>query len=235
MLIFVISISITLLGIAAFQQILLPLLARYALGDNPAAFLWLVNQFYVRFFHHIQAQGTETIPRVVFPGKLIVVCKHQSPIDPLLVQSQCRFKIRWLMAKEYMIPSLNFIWKSAEIIPVARDGQDSAGLRVALRHLKEGGVIGIFPEGGIKQPREAIHPFAEGVGAMIAHSKAPVLLATVDGTPQNDEMDTAMFERSHSTVRFIELIQFPEDVTKNEITEGLRRRLAEATGWPLVE
>ncbi len=58
------------------------------------------------------------------------------------------------MAKEYMIPSLNFIWKSAEIIPVARDGQDSAGLRVALRHLKEGGVIGIFPEGGIKQPRE---------------------------------------------------------------------------------
>ena len=139
------------------------------------------------------------------------------------------------MAKEYMIPSLNFIWKSAEIIPVARDGQDSAGLRVALRHLKEGGVIGIFPEGGIKQPREAIHPFAEGVGAMIAHSKAPVLLATVDGTPQNDEMDTAMFERSHSTVRFIELIQFPEDVTKNEITEGLRRRLAEATGWPLVE
>jgi len=235
MLIFVISITITLLGIAAIQQILLPLLARYAMGDVPSALLWLFNQFYVRFFHRAQAFGRETIPRFVFPGKLIVVCKHQSPIDPLLVQSQCKFKIRWLMAQEYMIPTLDYVWKSAEIIPVVRDGQDSAGLRLALRHLKNDGVIGIFPEGGIKQPREAIHPFAEGIGAMIAHSKAPVLLATVDGTPMNDEMADAMFERSHSSVRFIELIHFPEDATKNEITEGLRQRLAEATGWPLVE
>ena len=235
MYIFIISITITLLGIAAIQQILLPLLARYAMGDVPSSLLWLFNQFYVRFFHHVQAFGKDTIPRVVFPGKLIVVCKHQSPIDPLLVQSQCKFKIRWLMAREYMIPSLNLVWKYGEIIPVARDGQDSAGLRSALRHLRNDGVIGIFPEGGIKQPREAIHPFAEGVGAMIAHSKAPVLLATVDGTPMNDEMDDAMFERSHSKVRFIELIHFPEDATKSEITKGLRERLSKATGWPLVE
>ena len=28
-----------------------------------------------------------------------------------------------------MIPSLDLVWKYGEIIPVARDGQDSAGLR----------------------------------------------------------------------------------------------------------
>jgi len=235
MYIFAISITVTLLGIAVIQQILAPLLAKHIMGDGTTALIWLLNQLYVRFFHHLQAFGIEKIPKVVFPGKLIVVCKHQSPIDPLLVQSQCRFKIRWLMAQEFMVPSLNFVWKQAEIIPVARDGQDSAGLRSALKHLKNHGVIGIFPEGGIKQPREAIHPFADGVGAMIAHTKAPVLLATVDGTPMNDEMVDAMFEKSHSTVRFIELIQFPESATKTEITQGLRNKLAKATGWPLVE
>jgi 1-acyl-sn-glycerol-3-phosphate acyltransferase len=235
MFIFTVSIVVTLLIIALLQQIVLPRLASYAMGDVPTALLWVLNKIYVRFFHHVRALGTEIVPKTIFPSKLIVVCKHQSPIDPLLVQSQCHFKIRWLMAKEYMVPSLQYVWKQAEIIPVARDGQDSAGLRVALRHLKQNGVIGIFPEGGIKQPREAIHPFADGVGAMISRTKAPVLLATVDGTPQNDEMDGAMFERSHSTIRFIELIHFPEDATKNEITEGLRQRLAEATGWPLVE
>jgi 1-acyl-sn-glycerol-3-phosphate acyltransferase len=104
-----------------------------------------------------------------------------------------------------------------------------------LRHLKDNGVIGIFPEGGIKQPREAIHPFEVGIGAMIAHSKAPVLLVTVDDTPMVDEMEGALLERSHSTVRFIELIRFPEEATKNEITKDLRDRLAQATGWPLVE
>ncbi len=235
MLIFAISISITCLGITFVQHILAPLLARIAMGDGPSALLWLFNKCYVRIIHHVQAFGTDCIPTSVFPGKLIVVCKHQSPIDPLLVQSQCHFKIRWLMAKEFMAPSLDFIWEYGQIIPIARDGKDSSGLRVALRHLKDNGVIGIFPEGGIKQPREAIHPFEVGIGAMIAHSKAPVLLVTVDDTPMVDEMEGALLERSHSTVRFIELIRFPEEATKNEITKDLRDRLAQATGWPLVE
>ena len=204
------------------------------MGDSPTALIWLLNKIYVRVIHHVQASGTATIPRTSHPGKLIVVCKHQSPIDPLLVQSQCRFKIRWLMAREYMSPELDFIWKYSQVIPVARDGKDSVALRTALRCLRDDGVIGIFPEGGIHNPRNAIHPFAEGIGAMIAISKAKVLLVTVDGTPQNDEMEDAIFERSRSTVAFLDLIQYPESSTKSEITNDLRRRLSEATGWTLV-
>ena len=235
MFIFAVSIIIICLAIAFVQQIFAPLLARVVMGDGPSALLWLFNKYYVKYIHHVNASGTEIIPRAIFPGKMIVVCKHQSPIDPLLVQSQCVFKIRWLMAQEYMLPSFDFVWEHAEIIPVARDGQDSSGLRVALRHLKKGGIIGIFPEAGIKQPREAIHPFSAGVGAMIAHTNAPVLLATVEDTPMNDEMDGAMFERSNSRVRFIELIHFPKEASKTEITQELRQRMAQATGWPLVE
>jgi 1-acyl-sn-glycerol-3-phosphate acyltransferase len=234
MLMFAISIVIICLGIAAIQRFFVGALARYTMGDDPTALLWLLNIGYVRWVHRLQSLGTDIIPRAVHPGKLIVVCKHQSPVDPLLVQSQCRFKIRWLMAQEFMFPSLDFVWKYSEVIPVARDGQDSAGLRIALRYLKENGVIGIFPEGGIKQPREAIHPFAEGVGAMISHTHARVLLVSVDGTPMNDEMDEAIFERSHSIVRFIDLIQYPDSATKSEITADLRSRLSQATGWSLV-
>ena len=51
----------------------------------------------------------------------------------------------------------------------------------------------------------------------------------------NDEMDGAIFEWSNSSVRFVDLIQFPTEATKNEITKELRNRLAQATGWPLVE
>ena len=234
MFIFAISITLTCLGIAAIQYFLMPWLASRIMGDSPSAMLWLLNKVYVRFIHHVQGLGCELIPNTIHPGKLIVVCKHQSPVDPLLVQSFCRFKIRWLMAEEFMFSSLDFVWKYSEVIPIARDGQDAAGLRVALRYLKQNGVIGIFPEAGIKQPREAIHPFAEGVGAMIAHTKAKVLLVTVDGTPMNDEMGDAIFERSHSIVRFVDLIEYPETATKSEITSDLRTRLAQATGWSLV-
>ena len=234
MLMFALSIAMTCLGIAAIQRFLMPVLANYTMGDAPTALLWLLNKVYVRWIHHARAQGTDIIPNSVHPGKLIVVCKHQSPIDPLLVQSQCRFKIRWLMAEEYMFPSLDFVWKYSEVIPIARDGQDAIGLRVALRYLKQNGVIGIFPEGGINQPREAIHPFAEGIGAMISHTNAKVLLVSVNGTPLNDEMGNAIFERSHSIVQFIELIEYPESASKSEITDDLRSRLSQATGWSLV-
>ena len=234
MLMFAISIAVTCLGIAVIQRFFMPILARYAMGDGPTALLWLLNRVYVRWIHHVRAEGCDLIPKSVHPGKLIVVCKHQSPIDPLLVQSQCRFKIRWLMAEEYMAPSLQFVWKYSEVIPIARDGKDTAGLRIALRYLKQNGVIGIFPEGGIKQPREGIHPFAEGVGAMISRTNARVLLVTVDGTPKNDEMGDAIFERSHSIVRFIDFIEYPESATKSEITSDLRTRLSQATGWSLV-
>ena len=234
MLMFAISIAITCLFIAAIQRFLVGALSKYAMGDSPTALLWLLNIGYVRWIHRLRAFGIEKIPNTIHPGKLIVVCKHQSPIDPLLVQSQCRFKIRWLMAEEYMFPSLDFVWKYSEVIPIARDGHDAAGLRVALRYLKKNGVIGIFPESGIKQPREGIHPFAEGVGAMISHTNAKVLLVTVDGTPFNDEMGDAIFERSHSIVRFIDLIEYPESATKSEITADLRSRLSQATGWSLV-
>lgn len=235
MFVFALTISITCLVIALVQHIVAPLLSRAVMGDGPSALLWLFNKCYIRWMHRVTASGTEIIPKGLFPGKMIVVCNHQSPIDPLLVQSQCIFKIRWLMAQEFMLPSLDFVWEHAEIIPVARDGNDTRSLRLSLRHLKNDGVIGIFPEGGIKQPRNAIRPFSEGVGAMIAHAKAPVLLAAVDGTPMDDDMDGAIFERSRSTVRFIELMHFAEDATKSEITEELRQRLAQATGWPLVE
>jgi hypothetical protein len=95
-------------------------------------------------------------------------------------------------------------------------------------------VIGIFPEGGIKEPRNSVHPFLEGAGAMIAKTNATVLIAIVDGTPQNDKMADAIRERSHSTLQFVELRSFPEKTTGREITNELRHRIAEITRWPLV-
>jgi 1-acyl-sn-glycerol-3-phosphate acyltransferase len=219
---------------AVFYWWALPALSTRTMGDRPTAVLWYLNTWYVRLVHRLQATGTELIPNSLTPGPLVVICNHQSPIDPLLVQSQCRFKIRWLMAKEYMIPAANLVWKLSEVIPVTRDGQDSAGLRIAIRCLKENGVIGLFPEGGIKEPRCHVHPFLEGAGAMIAKTQATVLLAVVDGTPTNDDMGKALRERSNSKVTFIDLITFPEHMTGAEITSQLRARIAETTQWPLV-
>lgn len=220
--------------IALTQLIFLPWLGKRVMGDGRTAAIWYFNVAYVHVIHRLMAYGVDIIPQSLYPGPIVVIANHQSPVDPLLIQSQCRFKIRWLMASEYMIESLSLIWELSEAIPVNRDGQDSMALRTALRHLKSGGVIGLFPEGRIEGGRNAIQPFNEGAGAMIAKTKAKVLIATVDGTPMNDDIEEAMFERSNSVVRFIDFISFPESMSGDEITFALRERFAEETGWPLV-
>ncbi|MEE2819923.1 MAG: lysophospholipid acyltransferase family protein [Planctomycetota bacterium] len=221
--------------IALTQRVFLPWLGNRVMGDGRTAAIWYFNIAYVHAMHRLKAFGVDIIPQSVFPGPIVVIANHQSPVDPLLIQSQCRFKIRWLMASEYMINSLSLIWELSEAIPVNRDGQDSMALRTALRHLKSGGVIGLFPEGRIEGGRNTIQPFNEGAGAMIAKTKAKVLIATIDGTPVNDDIEDAMLERSHSVVRFIDFVSFPDSMNGEEITSALRERFAEETGWPLVD
>ena len=46
------------------------------------------------------------------------------------------------------------VFKRIEAIPVDRFARDTASVRAALRHLKEGRILGVFPEGRIERTRE---------------------------------------------------------------------------------
>ena len=81
-------------------------------------------------------------------------------------------------------------------------------------------------------PRE-IRPFHPGVGLIVARTKAPVLLCWISGTPDTNKMGKSMLSRSHSKVRFIELIDFKGERHAANIARILRERIAEVSGWPL--
>lgn len=220
---------------ALLGLVVLPFLSRRATGRGVPAVIWHFNRLYTAAVHHVRAGGCNCVPDTIDAGPLLVVCNHQSPVDPLLVQSQCRFLVHWLMAREYMIRPLGWVWRSCGVIPVDRDGKDSAALRSALRLLRSDKVVGVFPEGGIRPDRGTIGPFLEGVGVLAARGGRRVLLVSVDETPRSENMVRALLERSESQVRFIDLMTFEESMTAEAITDALRQRLAGATGWALVE
>src|SRR4051812_49078545 len=101
--------------------------------------------------HRVHVEGAEHIPLTRAPGPLIVVLNHTAGIDPLLAQSVVPFEIRWLMMTDMRAPSLEWFWRFANVIFVDQRGGVS-GAREAIRHVKAGGVIGIFPEGGSNAP-----------------------------------------------------------------------------------
>jgi len=203
-------------------------------GESPGyALLWHLAQPYLRFVHRPTYEGLEHVPKGEYPGPLIVVANHTAGLDPVLIGTACRFQIRWMMAREYMTPEAMWFWRLMRIIPVERTGRDAGPAREAIRHVREGGVIGVFPEGGIERPRGEIRPFIPGIGLIVARTRAPVLLVHVSGTPETDSAFGSLVRRSRSRVRFIDLIQFDRGARAAEIVDALRSRLAEASGWPL--
>ncbi len=202
-------------------------------GDPFTGFLWIVLRVYTRLMHRRTVAGREHVPATNSTGGLVVVSNHTGPIDALVLQAACRFEIRWMMAEALMVPALDWLWKRQRMIRLARDGRDTGPLREAIRHVKAGGTIGVFPEGAIVQPRCEVRPFHEGVGLIISRTRAPVLLVWISGTPESPHMSVALKTRSRSRVVFLDRIEFDESVDTATITRTLRERITEASGWPI--
>lgn len=219
--------------ITLIRVVIVPWLERSTPGNTAGdGLLWHAARLYSRLLHRARFHRHRQLRHRTNPGGLIVVSNHTSALDPVLIQSSCRFHIRWLMASDMMIDELDWLWQRQNIIPVARDGRDSAALREAVKHVRNGGVIGMFPEGRIVT-RGEIRPFFTGVGLIAARTGAPVLLVWISGTPETDTLASVFVTPSRSRVEFIDLLQFEKDEDAKAITQRLRERIAEASGWPL--
>ncbi|HWB20093.1 MAG TPA: lysophospholipid acyltransferase family protein [Phycisphaerales bacterium] len=218
----------------------LVLLARYVIApwlkDGPKrevmmGLAWRITRLYCAAVHRAKFIGEEELRKDVDAGPMIVISNHTGAVDPLLLASGCKFHIRWMMASDMMSPKLDWIWSMADIIPVDRDGHDSGPLREAIRHLKDGGVIGIFPEGRIAVPPRQIRPFFPGVGLLVSRTGAPVLLSWISGTPDTNDMKESLLTPSHARVDYLELVKFKEKTDAATVTATLRDKLARASGW----
>ncbi len=168
-------------------------------------------------------------------GPIIVVCNHTAGVDPLLVSLSLPSRVRWLMADDMRLPWLDWFWNWQGIIFIARNRHGRTGLRKARKHLHDGGIIGIFPEGRIERPAEHLLPFASGVGVLVRRTGARVLPVVIQGTPQVEPAWNALWTTSNSSVHYHTPIDYTDtDLTAAEISQDIQSRFQEWTGWPLT-
>jgi 1-acyl-sn-glycerol-3-phosphate acyltransferase len=208
-------------------------------ADLEGAIAWAVILAYSRLFHRLRVEGREHIPA---RGPLIVVSNHTAGLDPLLIQAGMRdLEIRWMMARDMMIPELAQLWEWLRIIPVARSRPgaggrgDAASAREAMRHLKRGGVLGVFPEGGIERPPGIIRPFAPGVGLLALKTGAPVLPVAISGPAYRPTAWGSLFRPSRSRVEFLDPVCYKgANMDAEQVAADIQRRIARALGWPIA-
>ncbi|ROH91964.1 MFS transporter [Stagnimonas aquatica] len=150
-----------------------------------AVFIYsLVPEFLMRFLvwllihtlYRIRAEGLEKIPD---EGAVIVAGNHVSFVDALIVGGSIRRPVRFVMYhKIFKIPVLNFIFRTARAIPIAPAKEDEALLKQAYEDidaaLKNGEVVGLFPEGGLT-PDGDIQEFKAGIERILARTPVPVV------------------------------------------------------------
>lgn len=128
--------------------------------------------------HRVKKVGEENIPK---DGAYIICANHTSNWDPVILISCTKRKICFL-AKEELFRNKFFIWlaKIFEIFPVKRDKKDIESMKNSIRVLKEGKLLGLFPEGtrnGIEKNGKA----KNGASYMALKTNTPVIPVKIEG------------------------------------------------------
>jgi 1-acyl-sn-glycerol-3-phosphate acyltransferase len=156
---------------------------------------------YSRIVHRLRVigEGRDPVPP---RGPYILVANHRSGVDPIIVSIVTKRRVRFLMAREYYeLPILHSVFRVLDAIPVKRDGTDLGATKAALRRLRDGHVIGIFPQGGIREAGTEIEGKA-GVALLALRTGAPVVPLFIDGSPNTHSVLRAILTPSRTTVRF---------------------------------
>ncbi len=102
-------------------------------------------RIYFKLFNKVTVVGEENIPK----DKGILLCSnHINNLDPPLVGAMCPRDVRFMAKSElFTIPVLGKLIYKVGAFPVKRGMSDKQALRSGMKILKEGGVVGLFPEG----------------------------------------------------------------------------------------
>ena len=130
------------------------------------------------FFYRIRIAGKEHLK---FSGKMVLCTNHQSNMDPVLVHILVKPKV-YYMAKEELFRFKPFGWLISALgaFPVERGRGDLGAVKASLAILKEGKVLGLFPEGKRNKANKkgaggTFLPFQNGATVIALRAKSPVL------------------------------------------------------------
>lgn len=144
-------------------------------------------------------------------GPCIIAANHCSFFDPPLVGVACKRAIHYLARKSLLEwPILGPIFPDLNVIPVDRKNADRSALMGAIRVVKNGGAVLIFPE-GTRSPDGKLQPAQPGIGMIVAKTGAPVVPVRIFGSYEVYNRNQRRPRMGEVTVKIGQCIPFPAD------------------------
>ena len=139
----------------------------------------IIFKIFLKIFFRPKIIGLENIPK---DGAYIFAANHMSNFDPPFVGTFSG-RIVCYMAKEELFhnPILAAALRSIYVFPVKRGTADKGAIKNAIKILKDGGCLGIFPE-GTRSKTGKIGKAESGVSLIAAMTKAAIIPAAIVNT-----------------------------------------------------
>jgi 1-acyl-sn-glycerol-3-phosphate acyltransferase len=159
----------------------------------------------LRALYGIKVEGLQNIPR---KGAAILAANHVSFLDSFFIPLVVRWRKVTYLAKADYFKSWKISWffKMAGQIPIEREGGEKSevALNTAMKVLKEGNLLGIYPE-GTRSPNGKLHRGRTGVARLALAADVPIIPIGLVGTDEVMPKEAKMprlFGRPKVIVRF---------------------------------
>jgi len=132
----------------------------------------------------------------------LLAANHISHFDPFIISLVIRRKIDWMtMAEFFQSRVVGFLLRAIDAFPVDRNRADRKTIRTAIERLKEGRIVGLFPEGGIRDGARSLlegAPLRPGASTLAHIAGVPILPCVILGS-----------DRLYSAKRWLPLSRTP--------------------------
>lgn len=138
-------------------------------------FYWIAKFFvniYIKIFYKVNVTGKENIPK---EGGFIICANHGAALDPIILILNVKQKVHYMGKEELFKNKFNaFFLRKFGVFPVRRNTADMTSIRKSISILKDGGVLGIFPEGTRNKSKSQIKA-QPGVALIAVKSNVKIL------------------------------------------------------------
>jgi 1-acyl-sn-glycerol-3-phosphate acyltransferase len=143
--------------------------------------VWRTFQFICQnvfaFWLEFRARGIENLPS----GPALIIANHQSFLDPLLIGLPLQRPVCFLARDSlFKVPVIGWILRSTYVMPIRREAAGTESLRVSLKRLEEGYLVGIFPE-GTRSRNGRLGAMKPGFVALARRAQVPLIPVAVSG------------------------------------------------------
>lgn len=182
-------------------------------------FLKIIYSSLLKILYRPTVKGAENIPD---EGAVVFVGNHRHAFDPVVVMTHTN-RIVHYMAKESLFKGLHgFLFKSIGLIKVYRSKSNPMAVVEAVEILKNGGTVGIFPEGTRNKTDQELLRFRHGAVAIAKQANAQIIPFAIKG-------EYKLF-RKGLTIEFGKPVDISQmetedanEYTRNEVLELLRK------------